>query len=120
MHRTTHHTQTMTQQHSITPPPELVKEWSSLNWREGNQVAFAAAARWGADTELEACCEIAVSDPVCGTKHQRSMLVKHMRERRRPEPLSLKERALKAALIELSPNGKNAAVIFQALAALPD
>ena len=52
------------------------------------------AAQWGADQELEACCSIALTDPVCGTKHQRSMLVKHIRERRRPKPPSLKQVAL--------------------------
>jgi hypothetical protein len=47
----------MTQEHPITPPDYLVKEWSSMNWQQGSQAAFADAARWGADQELEACCE---------------------------------------------------------------
>jgi len=82
----------MTQQHPITPPPELVEKWLGL-WP---QDALLAAAQWGADQELEACCAIALTDPVCGTKHQRRMLVSHMRERRRPEPPTFKNQAMQA------------------------
>ncbi len=49
----------MTEQHPITPPPELVREWQKeANHNEAMfpQVA-ALAAQWGADQELEACCE---------------------------------------------------------------
>lgn len=82
----------MTEQHPITAPPELVEKWLGL-WP---QDALLAAAQWGADQELEACCAIALTDPVCGTKHQRRMLVSHIQERRRPKPPSLKEQALEA------------------------
>jgi len=87
--------------HPITPPPKLLQQW--INEHFGNtscdpfpcEVEFAArVAQWGADQELEACCAIALTDPVCGTKHQRRMLVSHIREQRRPKPLSLKEQAL--------------------------
>ena len=46
----------MTQQHPITPPPELVQQWAHLpaDW---NTIA-PLIARWGADQELEACCEL--------------------------------------------------------------
>jgi len=84
------------------------------------QATATRAAQWGADQELEACCAIALTDPVCGTKHQRSMLVQNMREQRRPKPPSLKEQALKAARIELLEGGKNAELILRALEALPD
>ena len=51
----------MTNQHPITPPPELVSEWtrnrgyscSSELW----DYLATQAAQWGADQELEACCE---------------------------------------------------------------
>jgi hypothetical protein len=45
----------MTENHIITPPPELVEQWAHLpaDW---NTVAFLIA-QWGADEELEACCE---------------------------------------------------------------
>jgi len=52
----------MTQQHPITPPPELVQEWvNSLecpeNWGPKVSWIAARAAQWGADQELQACCE---------------------------------------------------------------
>lgn len=80
----------------------------------------AVAARWGADQELEACCEwvsqwrtmVGGSRPEVG-----------LRAARRPEPLSLKEQAL--AVIEnsaicdhLSP--EHAAILRRALEQLND
>jgi hypothetical protein len=53
----------MTEQHPITPPPELVRQWS-IEAEDEHQptVAYsmvsllaAKAARWGSDQELEAC-----------------------------------------------------------------
>jgi len=44
----------------ITPPAELVREWynASPNVNEkALQDVATAAAQWGADQELEACCE---------------------------------------------------------------
>jgi hypothetical protein len=85
-------------EHPITPPPKLLKQWED-DWfdkRENVDVLLIQAFQAGADQELEACCAIALTDPVCGTKHQRSMLVHHMRKQRRPKPPSLKEQALEA------------------------
>jgi hypothetical protein len=48
------------QQHPITPSPELAEKWYdeidnlSTSWMQ--QLA-TRAAQWGADQELEACCE---------------------------------------------------------------
>ena len=113
--------------HPITPPPELVAMWAGFSARHHSAGSVdyvldlaTKAAQWGADQELEACCSIALTDPVCGTKHQRSMLVRHMRERRRPKPPSLKEQALEAARIELNPEAKNGSLIIRALEQLPD
>ena len=52
----------MTQEHPITPPPDLIEDWveiaKPLPQRPPNPGELAAlAARWGADQELEACCE---------------------------------------------------------------
>ena len=74
----------MTQQHPITPPPELVEQWAHLpaDW---NTVAFLIA-QWGADAELEACCEwLSVPCPSYG---------RELRNARRPKPPSLKQQAL--------------------------
>ncbi len=84
----------MTQEHPITPPPELVTEW----WDKCNALApnligqFAAqAARWGADQELEACCTDIHA--VYG-----KLRAEWLRSMRRPKTLSKKERALDSLL----------------------
>jgi hypothetical protein len=78
----------MTNQHPITPPPELVQQWAHLpaDW---NTVA-SLIAQWGADTELEACCEVLARELICDGKH----VATDLRMIRRPKPPSLKEQAL--------------------------
>jgi len=79
----------VTQEHPITPPPELVKQWQyEANHNEAMfpQVA-TQAAQWGADQELEACCEWLAYE---GYEHEHLAL----RASRRPKPPSLKEQAL--------------------------
>jgi hypothetical protein len=50
--------------HPITPPPELVVEWADTIYQQtgdDDQRDFyvaTRAAQWGADQELEACCEL--------------------------------------------------------------
>ena len=48
----------MTQQHPITPPPELVQQWvdTYFGGRISHVNLAAQVAQWGADQELEACC----------------------------------------------------------------
>jgi hypothetical protein len=53
----------------------------------------ARAARWGADQELEACCEWLGQKVLL--QHQ-SDVVPALRDARRPKPTSLKEQALQA------------------------
>ena len=83
----------MTQQHPITPPPELVQQWeedwhhSKVKHIELEPYIAARAAQWGADQELEACCEWLG----CGWKDIE--LVDKLRSARRPKPPSLKEQA---------------------------
>ena len=47
------------QKHPITPPPKLVAQWDGhgKSLSEAAQILATQAARWGADQELEACCE---------------------------------------------------------------
>ena len=81
----------------ITPPPELVQQWFDI-WQgsDDDDVAFAdfvvvRASQYGADQELEACCEwvsqwrymVGGNRPEVG-----------LRDARRPKPPSLKEQAL--------------------------
>ena len=81
----------MTQEHPIAPSSELVEKWyeaidnSSTSWK---QELTTQAARWGADMELEACCEwIPKATP---------WDAEQLRAARRPKPPSLKELALEA------------------------
>ncbi len=85
----------MTQQHPITPPDELVQQWrksgpanAAVNNAYECHIA-ALAAQWGADQELEACCEWLKKN----TDYH--MTIEFLRAARRPKPLSLKEQALK-------------------------
>ena len=54
----------MTDQHPINPPPELIAKWASEFYGaaiapgEASVAIATQAARWGADQELEACCEL--------------------------------------------------------------
>ena len=124
----------MTQQHPITPPKELLKQWED-DWFDGNENAdvllvnaYAAGALAGADAELEACCK---------WLHWQNLathpdLIPSLRADRRPKPPSLKEEALEAMReMQIEPciiNGvdTNAAVrakyetIRRALEQLPD
>ena len=77
------------QQHPITPPPELVQQWALMIEQHTDTEVFTIAAQWGADQELEACCEWIDS-------FQNNFVHAHdLRLVRRPKTPSLKEQALK-------------------------
>ena len=83
----------MTDQHPITPPPELFKQWEDNILNERDNVDHVLDCAWrngfqaGADQELEACCEWLINE---GHEYEHVAL----RDARRPQPLSLKELAL--------------------------
>jgi len=94
---------TMTQQHPITPPPELVQQWVAEIWREGTPVRVSlsdehiatCAAQWGADQELEACIDWIANARNSGMGWDiAASLSGDLRAARRPKPPSLKEQAL--------------------------
>ena len=88
-------------EHPITPPDELVAQWlkqfygpttmlGPLAPGEASLHVAVAAAQWGADQELEACCE---------WMRERGLHPEYWRDlriARRPKPPSLKEQALEA------------------------
>jgi hypothetical protein len=76
----------------ITPPPELVHQWADMLASGSGQAVFAMAAQWGADQELEACCEWFSADVVSEVID----VVSELRAARRPKPPTRKERALKS------------------------
>jgi hypothetical protein len=107
--------------HTIAPPPELVQQWKRTAPHQSNEhehyhYITLCAAQWGADQELEACCEWLIAWDTC----EGEKLASFLREGRRPKPPSLKEQALEAAHIELDPQGRNGSLIIRALEALPD
>jgi hypothetical protein len=80
----------------ITPPPELVQQWwheaalRKYNGADADKHVTSMAAQWGADQELEACCEwLSVPCPSYG---------RELRNARRPKPPSLKEQAMQVLL----------------------
>ena len=75
--------------HPIPPPDELVQQWDGhgKSRSDAAQILATAAAQWGADQELEACCEWTQSYAECGDA---------LRLARRPKPPSLKEQAYAA------------------------
>jgi hypothetical protein len=89
----------MTQQHPITPPPELRTQWrqDAPRYRDSGvgreDWLMDRAAQWGADAELEACCEWIAAYPWLDHPE---LLIKQLRAARRPNPPSLKEQALQA------------------------
>ena len=85
----------MTEQHPITPPDDLQEQWKQewLRVRPAMtpciQWMLAKSAQWGADQELDACCEW-LDDYLLAPKGAQ------LRAARRPKPPSLKEQALQA------------------------
>jgi hypothetical protein len=84
--------------HQITPPPELVQQWALMIEQHTDTEVFTIAAQWGADQELEACCEWIDS-------FQNNFVHAHdLRLVRRPKTPSLKEQAVFAAAVLRSPD----------------
>jgi hypothetical protein len=78
----------------ITPPPELVQQWNTEGRHQDyctlTESIATRAAQWGADQELEACCEWLHWQNLA----THSELIPSLRAARRPKPPSLKEKAL--------------------------
>jgi uncharacterized UBP type Zn finger protein len=98
----------LTNQHPITPPPELIEQWMQSHSTKYDLAR--QAAQWGANQELEACCEWLVRNynyPEAGNP---------LRATRRPKPPSLKEQALAA----LEDDDIDVYLIRRALEVLPE
>jgi hypothetical protein len=118
----------MTNQHSITPPPELVQQWlcsDDYPWGPLEQTSITitanrlqnialCAAQWGADQELEECCAEVLWQ-------EGKALAAKLRVARRPKPPSLKEQALEALdRMDQFPNIEDRLIVRRALEALPE
>jgi hypothetical protein len=115
----------------IIPPPELVQEWrksgpadAAVNNAYECHIA-TCAAQWGADQQLEACCEWLEEIGPSGVQ----LWGDDLRKDCRPKPPSLKEQALQALseavkmADDVPPEGicsDQANIIRRALEALPE
>ena len=110
----------MTNQHPITPPPEMVRQWRREAPRcpDGGIARedwlMDRAAQWGADQELEACCEWLSNEILCESNVHR-----YLRAARRPKPPSLKEQALQV-LEDANLDSAHYNIILRALEQLND
>jgi hypothetical protein len=116
----------MTDNHPITPPLSLINQW----WDEAKQNAkydepigplvATQAAQWGADQELESCCEW--FQEFYKTESWVNHDLKHFRAARRPNPPTLKKQALDS-LQKIEDNNAtylDSSIVRRALEALPE
>jgi hypothetical protein len=104
----------------LSAPPTLVKQWVTEVWHEGTPARLSLsdmhiateAARWGADQELEACCEWLEGN------YNYPQVTHPLRTARRPKPPSLKEQALER--LELAKKYVDVEPILRAIEQLPD
>ena len=103
----------MTNQHPITPPTELVSKWIDLLASRSEEDVLIFATQWGADQELEACCEHLTHCFLWAPDY-----VQEVRDARRPKLPSRKEQALEVpdnCSNRLTPPPKNALTWLQEL-----
>jgi len=109
----------LTDQHPITLPSELVHEWVDMLSHRSDYAVFSLAAQWGADQELDACCELLKADGYKGKAID-------LRASRRPKPPTLKEQALEAlhaiaaGANDIREQHQDLEVLRRALEALPN
>ena len=109
--------------HPITPPIDLVRQWSDSSPIQYEDELWAyelfiaqRAAQWGADQELEACCEW-LYDTDCEDPQEVSL---RLHWHRRPKPPSLKEQALAELAATERCHPADYSTIRRALEALPN
>jgi hypothetical protein len=117
----------MTQQHPITPPPELVRKWMERTeydedtWFYESYIA-ERAAQWGADRQLEADAEWLDQNSLDASHLTITPTGKGLVEAMRPKPPSLKEQAL--ALLDKAEDPSwdinDFTIVRRALEQLPD
>ena len=129
----------MTDQHPITPPPELMRQWreQAPRFPEGDagreERLIERAAQWGydqrgevneaklqqaRDEELEACCDWLETNGHWGLLVD--LRLAHLRAARRPKPPSLKEQALEEVGAFEGMGTCNIDIIRRALEMLPN
>jgi hypothetical protein len=114
----------MTQEHPITPPPELVEKWvAMLEYCEDIDV-FTDVARWGADQQLELDAKWLDHNALNEAHLKITPMGDVLKEAMRPKPPSLKEQALEALetlpKFAIQENTDFICVIRRAVESLPD
>jgi hypothetical protein len=112
------------QQHPVTPSWEQIDKWkTNRKCGESFERLLIMAAQWGADQELEACCEWLRSPD------NMHLGPSDLRAARRSKPQSLKQQALDLLKTDLEPGQEVASItlpaksidtIRQALETLPN
>lgn len=111
----------MTEQHPITPSPELLRIWFEQyhDYGRGVNELLIEAARYGADRELKECAEWISKH--CATWTNGKRPEDELRNARRPKPPSLKQQALdQLSHVEDRYGVINTDYIRRALETLPD
>jgi hypothetical protein len=108
----------MTNQHLIIPPSEMVEKWVRMLEYLPDKQVFSEVAQWGADQELEACCEWVKKVAIV-------QIADNLHAARRPKPPSLKEKALLqldtlSADLAMHGRGCDLSQIRRAIEALPN
>lgn len=115
---------TMTQQHPITPPSELLQLWFEQHddYNKGINELLIEAAQYGADQELEACIDWIANARNSGMGWDiAASLSGDLRAARRPKPPSLRELALEALnRMDQFPNLEDQQIVRCALEQLDD
>jgi hypothetical protein len=105
----------MTEQHPITPPPELVEQWYN-ECPEANEASlpFVAtqAARWGADQQLDQDAKWLDTNALFSHNLTITPSGGALRQVMRPKPPSLKEQALKILEEEPEPDDMKELIVF--------
>ena len=109
----------MTNQHPITPSPELVQQWvdtyfgGKISQSKFHVDLATRAAQWGADQELEECIEH------LKRSWSPSVTIDNLRAARRPKAPSLKEQAI-AVLEDTNLDSAHYNILLRALEQLPE
>jgi hypothetical protein len=105
----------MTQEHPITPPPELVREWMKRTeydehtWFYESYIA-EQAAQWGADQQLLKDAKWLDQNALNESYLKITPIGESLIEVMRPRPLSLKEQAL--AALDTEPEDAKELIVF--------
>jgi hypothetical protein len=112
----------MTENHPITPPPELVEQWHSNSPLDRGLTLATWAAQWGADRQLEADAEWLDQNSLDALHLTIIPTGKGLVEAMRPKAPSLKEQALDLLRKAEDPSWdiNDFTIVRLALEALPD